>query len=1100
MIMVGGTVYLPDEGTFELPDTWRRVLHPRRGGVVRPVEIDGGAGAEMRRCTEASGPFVEEVLGRQESDPRLVAEARAHLNGDVSPRGAAALGEILACTDMDRGRFADAWVSAYGLVFAAEVVAELAEVQVAYVGRTATEHLVRFRPAGAGLGWRWPWMPAAARVRALLAGAGDGDYRVAVAALAAYRRTPAQRAVVSYLVPTETAWVDECCLSPPTGENDDEADRTLLFCALGTTDQVAALGPHARAGRPQWSLDVLATLAEGVGTRIATMLSGVFDREQAGVAGVDTVKTVLGVLGQVPADEAVQMLLEHLDHRYVQPVVLETMRRQPVRALRLLALAARTSKTAKAMLAAHLRAEPGLPIADLPPEARSVVEKLGQELARVEEASPEDLPPLLVSPPWTRRRQAAQPVVLTGLEPPAESRIFWAPGTRDEWAETDTYFSSTRNGDWAAIAQKYRDGHRDRGYGEVPFFLYGPDRLTRPLIVGWEPDYLWCAELWMKPIVARYGRDALLAALKAAAHDPAKAGSLLVPFLDVRVARLMAGWLVRPKSARKAALAWLGRHGAEAVRLLVPDAVGPRGPARTGAESALRIIATSLGPDAVVDAAREYGEKAAAAAGALLAGDSFAHVRAPKIGAWADPALLPQVLLRDRVRALPPTATGHVLAMLALSKPGEMYAGLRVVTEICDPSSLAEFGWAVFQRWQMAGMPAKDGWALTGLGWIGDDETVRRLTPVIRAWPGEGGHARAVAGLDVLAAIGTDIALAHLHVIAQRIKFTGLKTRAQEKIAEIAAGLGLSPERLADRLVPDLGLDADGSLVLDYGPRRFLVGFDEQLTPYVSDEDGKRRKGLPALGVHDDAELVPAARKRFSALKKDIRAVAGDQIRRLEAAMVTQRSWSAIEFTDLFAGHPLMRHLARRLVWVADGREFRLAGDRGFADVDDDVFTPVGDAYVRLAHPLRMAGTLAAWSQIFADHGILQPFPQLGRSVYTLTGEEQASSHLTRFEGIRLPTTKLLGLERRGWTRGKPEDAGIQSGLSREADSKRYVFIDLDPGIVVGRPEEFPEQRLDAVTTGARTGLEPALRFGDLDPLIVSEILADLTELTRADR
>jgi len=44
----------------------------------------------------------------------------------------------------------------------------------------------------------------------------------------------------------------------------------------------------------------------------------------------------------------------------------------------------------------------------------------------------------------------------------------------------------------------------------------------------------------------------------------------------------------------------------------------------------------------------------------------------------------------------------------------------------------------------------------------------RRLTPMIRAWPGESAHARAVIGLDVLAAIGSDVALMHLHGIAQK--------------------------------------------------------------------------------------------------------------------------------------------------------------------------------------------------------------------------------------------------------------------------------------------------------------------------------------------
>ena len=109
-----------------------------------------------------------------------------------------------------------------------------------------------------------------------------------------------------------------------------------------------------------------------------------------------------------------------------------------------------------------------------------------------------------------------------------------------------------------------------------------------------------------------------------------------------------------------------------------------------------------------------------------------------------------------------------------------------------------------------------------------------------------------------MAAIGTEIALMHLNAVAQRVKFKALKLRAQEKIAEVAEGLGLSEDQLADRLVPDFGLDERGTLMVDYGPRRFAVGFDEQLKPHVSDEAGHRRKEQNACGNRGRGEAQRA--------------------------------------------------------------------------------------------------------------------------------------------------------------------------------------------------------------------------------------------------
>jgi hypothetical protein len=753
---------------------------------------------------------------------------------------------------------------------------------------------------------------------------------------------------------------------------------------------------------------------------------------------------------------------------------------------------------------------PSTPVGvDLPDEVRTVIEPVSAATARVPDAPAEALPPLLVAPPWTRERRAPEPVVIGGLTPPAGQTLNWAPGEREKWAEClRTYGRWSQDTEWEKALEEYRAGEMP-WRRQAGLFVDGPEELVRPLFMDWGSASPWDAGAWTRPLVARFELDARPVALRTAGLNPAANGGVLLPFLDAEVALMAAGWLARLKSARKHALAWLGRHGMAAVPLLLPAALGKAGADRRNAEGALRHLAAGHGAEGIVGAARAYGDDTAAAVEALLATDPLEifPARMPTIGEWADPTLLPQVLLRGREQALPTAAIGHLLTMLAMSKPGEVYAGIEVVRELCDAESLAEFGWAVFQGWQVHGAPSKDGWALTQLGRLGDDETVRRLTPVIRAWPGEGGHSKAVNGLDVLAAIGTDVALMHLHGIAQKVKFKGLKARAQEKIEEVAAELELTPERLADRLVPDFGLDADGGMVLDYGPRRFVVGFDDQLKPYVMDEDGKRRKALPEPGVKDDAELAPAAFKRFAALKKDVRTVAADQIRRLESTMVTGRRWSMREFRDFFVNQPLLWHIVRRLVWVAEDGDkttaFRIAEDRTFADADDDVLTLPGSAEVGIVHPVDLGEELETWSQVFADYETLQPFPQLGRPVYALTGEERASGRLERFEGLIVPVGKVLGLERRGWRRGEPQDAGIERWISRQVTEGRYVVIDLDPGIAVGVVDALPEQTLQYVWLGDRpTDFWPSRgasrRFGELDPATASEVLADLTELTES--
>ncbi|MDP1805086.1 MAG: DUF4132 domain-containing protein, partial [Acidimicrobiales bacterium] len=391
------------------------------------------------------------------------------------------------------------------------------------------------------------------------------------------------------------------------------------------------------------------------------------------------------------------------------------------------------------------------------------------------------------------------------------------------------------------------------------------------------------------------------------------------------------------------------------------------------------------------------------------------------------------------------------------------------------------------------------------LALLGDDETVRRLAPLIRIWPGEAAHKRAVTALDVLSSIGTDVALMHLHGIAEKAKFAGLKSAARAKMDEVAEAFGLTAEELADRLVPDFGLDADGAMVLDYGERRFRVGFDEQLKPVVADEDGSRRKLLPKPGAKDDPTLAPLAYARFAGLKKDVKTVAADQIRRFERAMVNGRRWTAAEQRSLFVDHPLLRHLTSRLVWATFDAEdrptgsFRVAEDRTLADSADEELTVAGDAVVGIAHPLHLGGTLGAWSDVFGDYEILQPFAQLGREVLALTAEERAARLLHRFAGAKVYTGKILGLSHRGWQRGTPQDAGVSNVTYKLVPGGRAVIVDLDPGIIAGDAMEWPEQTI----TGVWLNDGPAdygnsqgnLLFGVLDDITASEMLRDIEGL-----
>lgn len=151
-------------------------------------------------------------------------------------------------------------------------------------------------------------------------------------------------------------------------------------------------------------------------------------------------------------------------------------------------------------------------------------------------------------------------------------------------------------------------------------------------------------------------------------------------------------------------------------------------------------------------------------------------------------------------------------------------------------------------------------------------------------------------------------------------------------------------------------------------------------------------------------------------------------------------------------------------------------------------------------HPLHLGEELAEWGDLFADHEILQPFPQLGRAVHRLTDDEAAGDRLARFENITVPTASLLGLERRGWERDEPMFAGVRCWLSKRVAKDRWGIVSPSVGFTIGAVDVSTEQSLEFVGLSEQPSAwdppgEPSrLAFAELDPVAASELLADLTE------
>lgn len=720
------------------------------------------------------------------------------------------------------------------------------------------------------------------------------------------------------------------------------------------------------------------------------------------------------------------------------------------------------------------------------------------------ELPPLDQPPRLDMPDEERQRmmQPSGPVTNWESVPPmSEAKALAALGVGPEGVARVLAGESLRPED---MIQEHRDYHV-KARAKQLLSIESVTALWNVAPLAWSP-YGWMS--WdsndnFRKLLAHAGARAAPGFIAYAAQRPVWGlgfgMSLDAPELAVIALRARR----KLKVALSATTEWLLAHPDTSAQVMLRQLFGADDAAREDVRAALHVLAARGLRAPLQQAADGLGGPVRAALDAELDADPLLRVpaRMPKLPTWFDVAKVHRPRLRDGGAALPDDAMRHFLQMLAISRPEQPYAGVDVVRAACMPDSLAEFAWDVHELWWAADAPSKDGWAQNALSLLGDESTAHRIGPRALRLAREGMKARANALIDMLAEGGSDGALMHLSHLADRCKVARVSSHARDRIDDIALQRGLSRIELADRIVPLLGLDDPDARVLDFGPRQFRIGFDEELKPFVRDDKGVRLKDLPKPRQSDDAEKADASVLRFKRLKTELKAVARAQVTRLEQAMVAQRTWSRDEFERFFVRHPLTRELAARLLWsVLDADKqpvaaCRIAEDGTLADANDDRHEPPAGAFFAIAHPIGVdAPLLAAFGRQFADYEILQPFPQLDREVYALEPGEAESLELGRVAGRDVATGAVIGLLDQGWLRGPAEDGGMINRIERPiGDQGVSASLFLSPGMFVGRLSSEPRQELgEVILTDAANARLP---FGSLDPLTCSELLRDLLRL-----
>ena len=482
------------------------------------------------------------------------------------------------------------------------------------------------------------------------------------------------------------------------------------------------------------------------------------------------------------------------------------------------------------------------------------------------------------------------------------------------------------------------------------------------------------------------------------------------------------------------------------------------------------------------------------------------------LASWLDESRLPP--LRDHDGAeFGMETTRYLLYRQSRVKELRPDVEARPLFSMIGRDSGADFALALIQQFASSEAEASGRWAITVACLLGDDRIVPVLGALIPRWVDDTRMMMAEFGIEGLARLGTDAALATIDALALRYepKKKRVATAASNAFLAAAERQGLTADELGDRIVPWLGFTPGQPRIVDCGGKPFKVEIGPEWN--LSYRDMTKDRAVASL----PRSLPKEIQAEFKGLAAMLKLVVKGQKSRIENLMLRQHRWPVDRWRELFLEHPLLFPFAVRLIWAAYDADrrlvdtFRALEDRSLTTSGDQNFEPGAAASIGIIHPLELDDSArSAWIKHLTDYEINPPFPQLDRAVIRVREDQLAQTSSGEFARSRMTVMAFRNrAEKLGWAR----DAGCEGGVF---DAYRKVFpgsgvvayleLDgmhygaaMDEEITLGRfcfRHRADRRASPASTVPAAPAPDSLIPFGEVSPVVFSEVMGDLARIS----
>lgn len=218
---------------------------------------------------------------------------------------------------------------------------------------------------------------------------------------------------------------------------------------------------------------------------------------------------------------------------------------------------------------------------------------------------------------------------------------------------------------------------------------------------------------------------------------------------------------------------------------------------------------------------------------------------------------------------------------------------------------------------------------------------------------------------------------------------------------------GTDADTVRDKYLSDVGLSPERTKSYDLGNQTVTVRLLDDLTYGILLPDGRSPKTLPKKGA--DTEKYELASKDFKEMQTATKQIVKNRISNLFEAFLGKKARTGSDWKSGYLSNPLLRSVARLLVWEQSGKLFTV-GESGAVAADGSAVEISDSENVFLAHPMEMKREdVSLWQSYFLTRGLKQPFEQIWEPIIDIKGLD-----IHRYKGCEIPFYRFKDKKKHG--------------------------------------------------------------------------------------